>query len=119
MLVASLTNGLLLVVQMYAWVTMVLERSPVLGIEQAIVSTIEGQELCVVCIVVRDETRKQSDATASRRVDIFVKALSSNDAQSDILSQPQEGKIRYRQANNVTAYGHVVDVLGPPPRLKA
>lgn len=117
-LVASLTNGLLLVVQMYAWATMVLERSSELGIEQAIVSTIEGRELCDVCVIVRDETKKQSDASAYQLVDIFVKALNSSDAQSDIVPTPRVGKIRYGQVHRTTAYGHVADVLGPPPRLE-
>lgn len=118
-LVASLTNGLLLVVQMYAWTTMVLERSSELGIEQAIVSAIEGRELCEVCVVVRDETKKQSDASAYQLVDIFVKALNSSDVQSDILPALRVGKIRYGQVHRTTAYGYVVNVLGPPPRLEA
>jgi hypothetical protein len=116
----SLSNGFLLAMQFYAWASMAHERAADLGYPQAIIASIETQELCGVCVIVVDETARKNVDSLLRLIDPMVKMPASGDtfANGGRLKTPSP-KIMVRLSDSpMHLDGFIEDAVPPPPRTE-
>ena len=114
----SLSNGFLLAMQFYAWASMAQERAEDLGYREAIVASIETQELCGVCVIVIDEAARQNVDSLSRLIEPMVKMLANGDsvANGGRLRAPSPKVLARLSDSPLHLVGFIEDAVPPPPR---
>ncbi len=98
---------------------MVQDRAPDMGYTQAIFSSIEGQELCGVCLIVIDESAKQqSDERQSQNFELIIKTLSASDGNlvDSNLCAPSKIYLGSLSDRSIVPQGLPGVKLEPPPR---
>lgn len=115
----SLTNSVLLIGQLVAWSQMTQERTEDLGFGGALLSSIEGEDLCQVCLVIRDENRKQAESGTAKESYAIAKTLMLGNESSSIM--PPEPLLCYGEcvsSRTAVLSGRSEEVATPPPRFE-
>lgn len=114
----SLSNGVLLLGQFAAWSSMTSERLDERGVSSALLSSLEGEDLCVVCLVVRDESRKQSESGTLKESAGIAKLLVALD-ETDLISsvRPNDSHLSILNMDTKIFVGRSMEVAKPPPRV--
>ena len=104
-------------VQAYAWGTMIHDRAPEMGLDEAIDNTFSCDHPCEVCLAVQKETQKrQQPAPSPEQQDQGPKLFATNSLPSAMILAAPEGSLTFHAA----PLGHFVSVIHelptPPPR---
>ncbi|MDQ8186624.1 hypothetical protein [Pelagicoccus sp. SDUM812002] len=115
----SLSNSVLLLGQLGAWSNMTKERVDDRGIAQALISSLEGEDLCKVCLVVREENRKQSESGTLKESPGMAKLLvMSDDCEWLEALRPVGGYAGILERGTDVFVGRSEEVAKPPPRIE-
>lgn len=115
----SLSNSVLLLGQLVAWSNMAGDRADEEGVASAVLSTLQGEDLCVVCLYVREESRKQSENGVMKESAGIAKLLCLPDDGALLpLSPPMVAyDERFILDTNIPS-GRFCEVPVPPPRFE-
>ncbi|MBD5781290.1 hypothetical protein IEN85_17450 [Pelagicoccus sp. NFK12] len=115
----SLSNSVLLLGQFAAWSSMTKERLDDRGVGAALLSSIEGQDLCEVCLVVREENRKQSESgTLKESAGIAKLLVMADDCELALNIRPSDSFCCIQQMGTNLLAGRSDEVSKPPPRVE-
>lgn len=115
----SLSNSVLLLGQLAAWSSMTKERLDERGVRTALLSSIQGQDLCEVCLVVRDESRKQSErGTLKESAGIAKLLVMSDDCESLVDLRPAVDCFCILSMETGFLVGRSEEAAKPPPRIE-
>ena len=112
----AVLEGPHLALQAYAWCTMVSERAPVLGFEEAVAETLSGQRPCEKCLALEKEREKKSEQAPvpeTRQHCELAPVVFASASLAPVL--PTRRSLPWRE--EVTLYRSRTDeVPSPPPR---
>ncbi|MDQ8181516.1 hypothetical protein [Pelagicoccus sp. SDUM812005] len=115
----SLSNSLLLFGQLMAWSSMAKERLDERGVGTALISSIEGVDLCEVCLVVREENRKQSESGTLKESAGIAKLLVMSDDADAVYALPPKFEFSCIRGEDTGKFAsRSEEVAKPPPRIE-
>lgn len=116
----SLSNSVLLLGQLVAWSNMAGDRMQEEGVASAVLSTLQGEDLCVVCLFVREESRKQGESGTVKESAGIAKLLCLPDGEELFSISTRVPSYEARTILDTSIpRGRRGDVAVPPPRFEA
>lgn len=90
-----------------------------MGLGSAVISSIEGQDLCEVCVVIRDESRKQGEAGNAKDASSIAKTLLLPfEAEESFPRAPRGSFAGLVESGAAVPQGRIDDVVTAPPRFE-
>lgn len=114
-----MSNSLLLVGQAVAWAQMTQERTEEMGLAAALRSSVVGQDLCELCLIVREESKERSSGTTYQEKVATAKAVGSEVEPGLRVAVDASGYAIFALRDDVAPEGLAREVCGPPPRFEA
>lgn len=90
-----------------------------MGLSAAVISSLEGQDLCELCIVIRDENRKQSEPGAVKESSAIAKTIVLANEKSETF--PEAPASRFVGVDLIqlsVPMGRCGEVATAPPRFE-
>lgn len=119
--VLSLTNGSLIVSQLFGWASMIRERAPEVGWAQAAFASLDGSELCNVCLSVRAEAEKrrasEPEGEAAQSAPLFGAAGEQSICHAPRAPRPERCPVSLERGGSPD--GRPREVAKTPPRFEA
>ncbi|MBK1877759.1 hypothetical protein [Pelagicoccus mobilis] len=115
----SLSNSVLLIGQLVAWSNMTQERSESMGLSSAVLSSLEGEDLCELCFVIRDENRKQSEPGTIKESSAIAKTIVLAYELNDLFPvEPASRFVGHISSCPSVPHGRSDEVATAPPRFE-
>jgi len=115
----SLSNSVLLIGQLVAWSNMTQERTDAMGLGSAVLSSLEGEDLCELCFVIRDENRKQSEPGTAKESSAIAKTLVLAYEMGDLFpAEPLARFLELSWGRSEIPLGRSEEVAMAPPRFE-
>lgn len=109
--VLTVSEAHLVLMQSWAWGTMLQDRAPERGVVEAIESTFSGDEPCPMCCAVQEEKQEQREEPALPERNTLIKCPSLADDRRPIFASCVRFYIKRAQEPHLV----LVRIASPPP----
>lgn len=114
--IIGVVEGHLMLAQSWAWMSMMFERAPKMGVAEAINSTFSGSAPCSMCCAIAEQQQEQEKETPIPESRTLTKYIPVSWERGCILMPPAVRRLSVTQRQKPIVYSRIHSPPTPPPR---